>query len=77
MGKRTEIVEVGSGDVFIDLGFQDAGERKLRVQLAMRVNELLQEHKFTQVRQQFCSEFLSRIYRSLSTISSAVFLPNG
>ena len=50
MGKKIEIVEAGSGDVFTDLGFQDAGERKLRVQLAMRVNELLQEHKLTQAK---------------------------
>ncbi|MGV8933628.1 MAG: helix-turn-helix domain-containing protein [Gallionellaceae bacterium] len=50
MGKKVETVEVGSGDVFIDLGFQDAGERKLRVQLAMRINELLQDRKLTQTK---------------------------
>ena len=43
-------VVVGSGDVFTDLGFHDAGERKLRVQLAMRINELLQERRLTQVK---------------------------
>ncbi len=50
MGKKTEVVEAGTGDVFADLGFQDAGERKLRVQLAMRVNELLQERSLTQAK---------------------------
>lgn len=50
MGKMIESVEVGTGDVFIDLGFQDAGERKLRVQLAMRINELLQGRKLTQAK---------------------------
>ena len=50
MRKKAETVEVGTGDVFTDLGFQDAGERKLRVQLAMRVNELLQEQKLTQAK---------------------------
>lgn len=50
MGKMVESVEVGSGDVFTDLGFRDAGERKLRVQLAMRINELLQERKLTQAK---------------------------
>lgn len=50
MGKMVESVEVGSGDVFTDLGFQNAGERKLRVQLAMRINELLQERKLTQAK---------------------------
>ena len=47
MRKKTEVVEAGTGDVFTDLGFQDAGERKLRVQLAMRINELLQERSLT------------------------------
>ena len=50
MGKMVESVEAGSGDVFTDLGFRDAGERKLRVQLAMRINELLQERKLTQAK---------------------------
>lgn len=42
--------QLHSGDVFTDLGFQDAGERKLRVQLAMRINELLQDRKLTQAK---------------------------
>jgi len=50
MKKNVESIEVGSGDVFTDLGFQDAGERKLRVQLAMRINELLQDRKLTQAK---------------------------
>src|SRR6202030_3496383 len=33
--KKTETVEPGSGDVLVDLGFADASERKLRVELAM------------------------------------------
>ena len=41
MAKKLETIDVGSGDVFADLGFADAGERKLRVQLAMRLNELI------------------------------------
>jgi predicted XRE-type DNA-binding protein len=48
MAKKTETVEVGTGDVFQDLGFADAGERKLRVQLAMRLNELIKDRKLTQ-----------------------------
>lgn len=48
--KKVESVDVGTGDVFLDLGFQDSGERKLRVQLAMRINELLQERKLTQAK---------------------------
>ena len=30
MAKKHEAVEAGSGDVFVDLGFADAAERKLR-----------------------------------------------
>ena len=48
MAKMHETVEVGSGDVFVDLGFADASERKLRVQLAMRLNALIDEHGLTQ-----------------------------
>jgi predicted XRE-type DNA-binding protein len=48
MATKTEAVEDGTGDVFRDLGFADAGERKLRVQLAMRLNDLIKERKLTQ-----------------------------
>ncbi|MBP9654645.1 MAG: XRE family transcriptional regulator [Rhodocyclaceae bacterium] len=34
--------------MFRDLGFADAGERKLRVQLAMRLNDLIKERRLTQ-----------------------------
>ena len=48
MGRRRETVGVGTGDVFVDLGFADAGERRLRVQLAARVNELIAARRLTQ-----------------------------
>ncbi len=50
MARKTETVEIGTGDVFRDLGFADAGERKLRVQLAMRLNDLIGDGKLTQTR---------------------------
>jgi predicted XRE-type DNA-binding protein len=50
MARRREKVQVGSGDVFVDLGFADAGERKLRVQLAMRTNELIAGRGLTQAK---------------------------
>jgi predicted XRE-type DNA-binding protein len=50
MASKTETVEAGTGDVFQDLGFSDAGERKLRVQLAMRLNDLIGDGKLTQAR---------------------------
>jgi predicted XRE-type DNA-binding protein len=49
MAKRREAIEVGTGDVFVDLGFADAGERRLRVQLAMKVNEIIKDLRLTQV----------------------------
>lgn len=51
--KRREVkpaIEAGTGNVFADLGFADAGERKLRVQLAMRLNELISKQRFTQAK---------------------------
>lgn len=50
MAKTIERVEAGTGDVFTDLGLSDAGERKLRVQLAMRLNDLIKERKLTQTK---------------------------
>jgi predicted XRE-type DNA-binding protein len=46
MAKR--LVDAGTGDVLVDLGFADAGERRLRVQLAMRLNELIAARRLTQ-----------------------------
>jgi predicted XRE-type DNA-binding protein len=46
--KKTEPVDAGSGDVLVDLGFTDASERKLRVELAMRLNELIAARRLTQ-----------------------------
>lgn len=45
---KTETVDAGSGDVLVDLGFPDADERRLRVQLAMRLNELIATRRLTQ-----------------------------
>jgi predicted XRE-type DNA-binding protein len=50
MARKREKVEAGSGDVFVDLGFADAAERRLRVQLAMRINELIAGNGFTQAK---------------------------
>ncbi len=48
MAKR--LVDAGTGDVLVDLGFADAGERKLRVQLPMRLNELIAARRLSQAR---------------------------
>jgi predicted XRE-type DNA-binding protein len=46
--RRAASIEVGSGNVFRDLGRPDADERQLKVQLAMRVNALLAAAALTQ-----------------------------
>ncbi len=43
-----DAIDVGTGDVFKDLGFTDAQERRLRTALAIRLNDLIKEHKLTQ-----------------------------
>lgn len=48
--KKRETVDARFGNVFADLGFSDAGERKLRVQLAMQLNELIAAHRLTQAK---------------------------
>jgi predicted XRE-type DNA-binding protein len=45
---RAGAVEIGSGNVFRDLGRPDADEQQLKVQLAMRVNALLADLNLTQ-----------------------------
>ncbi len=48
MATKIETVDVGTGDVFKDLGFADAQERRLRTELALRLNDLIKERKLTQ-----------------------------
>lgn len=45
---KLEAVDVGTGNVFADLGFADSDERRLRVQLAMQLNELIAARPLTQ-----------------------------
>ena len=47
-GKKRETIIAGSGNVFRNLGLADAEDRKLRVQLAVRLNELIEEQRLTQ-----------------------------
>jgi predicted XRE-type DNA-binding protein len=44
----SQAIETGSGNVFKDLGLADPDERQLRVQLAVRLNDLLQAEGLTQ-----------------------------
>ncbi len=51
MARKKKIeVQVGSGNVFADLGYRDAKERSLKVQLAIEVNRILGERGLAQDR---------------------------
>jgi predicted XRE-type DNA-binding protein len=41
-------VESGSGNVFVDLGFQDAEERLLKAKLATKIAQLIEKKGWTQ-----------------------------
>lgn len=45
---RNTRVEVGSGNVFADLGFADAEERLLKAQLAFKIAQLIEKKGLTQ-----------------------------
>ena len=48
MASKRITVEKGSGNVFADLGYPDAKERTLKVELAMEVNRILAGRGLTQ-----------------------------
>lgn len=50
MAKRRIEIEAGTGNVFADLGYADAKERTLKVELAMEVNRILKQRNLTQAR---------------------------
>ena len=47
MAMMNETIDVGTGDVFKDLGFADTQEPWLRTELAMRLNEIIKERKLS------------------------------
>jgi predicted XRE-type DNA-binding protein len=46
--ERVKAVELGSGNVFADLGLPDPDERQLHVRLTVRLNDLLKAEGLTQ-----------------------------
>lgn len=50
MRRKQEVIEVGSGNVFRDLGLSEPYERELRTRLAMQLNELIAERGLTQAK---------------------------
>jgi predicted XRE-type DNA-binding protein len=47
-GMNEEQLELGSGNVFTDLGFRDARERLLKAELATKVAQLIEKKRLTQ-----------------------------
>jgi predicted XRE-type DNA-binding protein len=47
-GVRREKIEPSSGNVFADLGFQDADERLLKAELATKIAQLIERKGWTQ-----------------------------
>ena len=45
---KTEKVDVSSGNVFADLGFEDSEERLLKAKLATKIAQLIEEKGWTQ-----------------------------
>ena len=50
MARKRNRIDAGSGNVFADLGYADAKERRLKVELALEVNRLLKQRGLTQAR---------------------------
>jgi len=48
MAKRRTEIQPGTGNVFADLGYADAKERTLKVELALEVNRVLKQRKLAQ-----------------------------
>lgn len=48
MARKRIQIEAGTGNVFKDLGYQDASERTLKVRLAMEVNRVLDDQSVGQ-----------------------------
>jgi predicted XRE-type DNA-binding protein len=45
---KSEKVEISSGNVFADLGFEDSEERLLKAKLASKIAQLIEEKGWTQ-----------------------------
>ena len=45
---KSEKIEISSGNVFADLGFEDSEERLLKAKLASKIAQLIEEKRWTQ-----------------------------
>jgi predicted XRE-type DNA-binding protein len=55
-GARSVHVEPSSGNIFADLGLTDATEVNTKVRLAVEINRLVEDRRFTQVSAAECLE---------------------
>jgi predicted XRE-type DNA-binding protein len=46
--RNSESVVPGSGNVFLDLGLRNAGEKQTRVRLAVAINQIIQTRRLSQ-----------------------------
>ena len=47
-GTKSEKIEISSGNVFADVGFEDSDERLLKAKLASKIAQLIEEKRWTQ-----------------------------
>jgi predicted XRE-type DNA-binding protein len=47
-GAKSEMIEISSGNVFADLGFEDSEERLLKAKLASKIAQLIEQKGWTQ-----------------------------
>ncbi|HVI72808.1 MAG TPA: helix-turn-helix transcriptional regulator [Pyrinomonadaceae bacterium] len=71
---RREKIETGSGNVFSDIGFQDAEERLLKAKLATKIAQLIEKKGLTQAqaaeRTALDQPKVSKLLRGLSGFSA-------
>src|SRR5437762_13516963 len=73
---KSEKIEISSGNVFADLGFEDSKERLLKAKLASKIAQLIEEKGWTQAQTAARTELdqpkMSRLLRGqLSGFSAA------
>ncbi len=56
----SEVVVQSSGNVFADLGLQDAGEKQTRVRLAVAINQIIESRRLRKPQQRDCWASISQ-----------------
>src|SRR5882762_9587829 len=53
--RKSEKIEISSGNVFADLGFEDSEERLLKAKLASKIAQLIEDKGWTQAQTAACT----------------------